>query len=423
MKVLRRPLFMTSNALTVSSQTRDALADQVVIGACNFLTNIMVGRSLVPDAFGLYILALNLLYLVKGLQEAIVAAPFGVHRQHRGGDDLVLYRGSNASLHVVTTGVVMVLVLLVGRVVETEEVGQAALMALVAIPFLLTREYLRRVSFAEFRSSLALSMDVVAGAVQVGAVALLWHQEWLTAFRVFTVMAAACGLGVIAWRSLAAYPMQVARSRLLADWRTDLQFGRWSGLTFLLGCSTPHLVPWLLATRADNVAVARYGAAFMIVGFANLWVLGVNNFLYPLAAKSYQAGGTRKLKQTLGRASLLFATLLGAFCLLLWLAGDLVLGPLLAYKYLHLKTTMTLLGVVVLCGALSMTAGSGLASMLRPQLNLPADAVALLGSLGLAIVLIPAHGEVGAASALVAGVGAGGLTRWAILIAVLRAWR
>ncbi|MEM8678882.1 MAG: hypothetical protein AAGF97_05925 [Planctomycetota bacterium] len=403
----------------LSRQTRLAVADQVVIGATNFATNILVGRALVPTAFGQYILALNLLYLIKGLQEALVAAPFAVHRQHRTGASLIAYRGSNAGLHAVTTAAftltVLLAVSLFRAMPETRELARVGMAVVLTVPCLLTREYCRRISFAEFRSSLAVIMDGVIGAVQLAMIFLLWHGQLMTPFRAFLVIGVSCAVGAIVWKWIARYEARLIPRRCWVDWQGDLRFGRWICLTFLLGCSTPYLMPWLLATLGDGVAVARYGAAFTIVGFANLFVLGVNNFFYPLAARSFKVGGARQLGRTLATAALVFSGGLGLFCLLLWTVGDPFLGLLFDDKYTQLRGTLTLLGVFVWGAALSMTAGIGLTCMFRPQLNLPADLIALGISWGLAWLFIPRYGETGAAAALAVGVAAGALVRGVIL--------
>ena len=62
-----------------------------------------------------------------------------------------------------------------------------------------------------------------------------------------------------------------------------------------------------------------------LVGPANLFVIGLSNFVIPKAGARVCRGRRAGLSEIMGATLLLFVVVLGTFCVATWFAGDLML--------------------------------------------------------------------------------------------------
>jgi O-antigen/teichoic acid export membrane protein len=85
-----------------------------------------------------------------------------------------------------------------------------------------------------------------------------------------------------------------------------------------------------------------------------------------------------------------------------------------------LGTTLVLLAIGLLAGALGMVAGNGIWAMDRPALNLTADVTCLLLTFGLGWMWIPTQFAEGAARAVMTGALAAAGVRWIIFSLLMR---
>ena len=195
---------------------------------------------------------------------------------------------------------------------------------------------------------------------------------------------------------------------------------RWALASQLLACTTPYIMPWVVAFTHSEAETGTLGACTTLVGLSNMFMMGLCNFLSPRAARAFAEGGLAELKSVLAKTAGLFAATLGSLCLGAFLLGEplavLVYGP----QFAGTGWIIGVLTLSVLANSMGVTAGNGLWAMERPQANFAADLTALGVVITATILLVPAFGPLGAAVATLAGTSTDAAVRLFILRQTMR---
>jgi O-antigen/teichoic acid export membrane protein len=236
------------------------------------------------------------------------------------------------------------------------------------------------------------------------------------------VMGGAAAAACAAWFVWARPPLRMAPGRIAADWRAHWAFGKWA-LAGQLASLGFYVLPWMLAGVHGKAAAGVLATCNTLVGLANLFVIGMGNFVGPKAAQALAEGGARALAGVMRTTLLLFVVVLGAFCAATWFAGDLMAWACFGSRYAGSGPLIAVLALATFTDALGLTASSGLWALDRPAANFAGDVVQLAATLALAIVLVAPLGAMGIAISLVAGRTAGAALRWFVLRGCLAADR
>ena len=161
-------------------------------------------------------------------------------------------------------------------------------------------------------------------------------------------------------------------------------------------------------------------ACYTLVGVANVYILGISNFLTPRAAHAFAEGGVDALRRVLYKTGLLYAGAIGSFFLIMSLAGGVLLSLLFGSDYARWGQVVTLLSASVLIKSFGVTAGQGLWAIERPRANVTADCVILVVTMGAAVLLVLPYGVLGCALATFGGTAAGATVRCVTLLRLLR---
>jgi O-antigen/teichoic acid export membrane protein len=242
----------------------------------------------------------------------------------------------------------------------------------------------------------------------------------LTVPIAFWVMAGACGVAAAGWFLTKPQKMVATWAAAYRDWWSNWAFSRWALASQLLGQTTAYIMPWALAAAWDEAATGVFGACNTLVGLANMFVLGLSNYLSPRAARAYAQGGLSELKQVLGTIIALFVVSLGLFAVASFFLGEWVAVLMYSEKYGEaLRGSGTIIGVLalgVVANSISMACGNGLWAMHRPAANFAADVCVMVAVVVGSVLLIPPLGPLGAAAAtLLAHVTAASVRGWTLL--------
>ena len=399
-----------------------SIFDQAVVSATNFATTLIIARLCDKADVGVYYLAWTLLLFIVAAQANLISVPYTMYFRRREGPSLASYSGSMLS-HQAFTSALAVAGLFGLGVFFSIGYGPPAMRSLCwvllcAAPFILLREYARRFLFAHLRLVIVIVMDVTSCSIQLASLLILSYFGLLTIPAVYAIMGAVSALALLIWLLANREPIRFQSSRFLPDWRENWNFGKWAMAGQLAGLAF-YVLPWLLAFAHGEAETGMFAAGNTLVGLANLFVIGLCNFLTPRSAQAFAREGAAGLGRVLGKASLVFVVSLGLFCLVATLFGNylalIVYGP----KYQGAGPLIAVLSLATLIDALGLTASNGLWAIDRPAANLPADIAQLIVTLSAALWLVFPLGPLGIAIALVLGRSAGASLRWIALRGLL----
>jgi O-antigen/teichoic acid export membrane protein len=411
----------------IASKSFASVFDQAVVSGTSFFTSVIIGRMCSLEDLGVYALALSVARFVGGVQSELVCSPYVVYSVHRRGEALATYVGSTLVHHLLLTALsVLSLLGLAGLL--TMGGGSPELLPVVwglvgSLPFLLLRDYLRRLSLAHLRMGVVLAVDVSVAVLQLGGLLLLGYCQLLSVSAAYIVWGTACGLACLGWFVVGGERLKVVPGQIRGDWRLNWSFSRWSLAGFLVGTTTPYFMPWILAAAHGEAATGVLAACSTLVNCVSTYVTGITNVVMPRAVSAFAQQGAEGLRVVLRRTVILFIFTVGAFCLFIFASGDWSVCLLYGNKYAGCGLVLALLALNALANSLSVTAGNGLWALDRPKANFLADVCALVVTWATLWSAIGPLGAVGAALALVAGAVSGAAVRAATLQRLLASYR
>jgi O-antigen/teichoic acid export membrane protein len=316
---------------TVFQTNSWGLVDQALLSGTNFVTMVLIARTLTPAAFGSFALLYTTLLFTNGLQSTVVTQPHNILGVSRSGSDYRRYTSSTAATQIL-------LAVLTGAVIVAAGVAAALAGASVA-PLLfalaaasvawMTQEFVRRVLYTEGRLAAAVVNDLVSYGGQTIAIAALWRLGHLTAAGARYALAATSALAVAlgVWQLRRSFIRAFAREDVRRNWT----FGKWLAGAFIAYWFSSQLYLYLAAIVLGTAASGTLKAALVVMGPLNVLLVFIDTTIPIVLARTLDSSGERamhaQLKQTIHWA----APLVGVYCL----AAGVFAGPLLRVFYGH----------------------------------------------------------------------------------------
>jgi O-antigen/teichoic acid export membrane protein len=381
-----------------------SVLDQAVVSGTSFTTSVLLGRYTSQSELGVYYLALSVIYFARGVQEQIVCAPYMIYCSRKQGAALPEYTGSSL-VHQCIVMMATVAVLLGALLVGCLPAGASTAFWLLtcATPLMLMREFARQMSFAQLDLKRATLLDIAAASLQLALLADLAATSRLTVTSTLAALATSSGLATVGWLATAKQRMVVRAAAAVRDWWHNWTFARWALASHLLACTTPYVMPWVVAFSHGEAQTGILGACSTLVGLSNTFLQGLCNFLSPRAAQAFSQGGLIELRSVLRKTALLFGLTLGGLAALAFLVGERAAVLLYGDGFAGTGPLIGVLSLSVLANSAGVVAGNGLWAMERPRANFLADLCSLAVVIAATFVLVPAYGALGAAIATLAG--------------------
>lgn len=409
-RILRGLRWATENKAIAS------LADQATVSAANFATSILLARFTNQSELGSYYLCMSVLFFSRGLQEQLVGGPLMVFLPRISQKERRTFVGS-VTLHFAILCLSLTAVaVMVGVLGAAPKGAQEVCFPLVfMLPLMLSREYAREVCFSDLKPQSAFRIDVLSSAIQLTLLVALGRAGMLSFQSACYVIAIAFGAPTLLWWLRNRASIEAKWPNVWDDWRHNFRFSRWTCISYLVGCSGPYVLPWVTNGVHGPDAAGAFGAASTLVGIANMFVLGMCNFLAPKAASAYHHGGRKALLQVVAGGMGLFVVVIGSLFLIALLAGE-VVSTLVYGEHFHgIGPVVAVLCFGQIANSLGMVAGNGLWAMERPKSGLAADIGAFVTTMAVAFVAIRPYGPFGAALATTIGISVGACIRIALL--------
>ncbi len=275
--------------------------DQALVSGVNFLTIILLARSLAPADFGYFVLAFTILQTAGTLQASLITRPHNVLGAVRHGREYADYSTTAATVQIGLAGALALVALAAAGLAYAAGFSQAVLFLALA-PALVAwqlQELGRRMLYTEGRLAAAFANDVVSYGGQAFALLLLWQLDLLTGARALLTLAAAFAVGalVVAWQLRSTLSGRLDRSALSANWH----FGKWLGVAEVGQWFSTQFYIYLAAAVIGAVASAALKASQTLLGPISVFLTFVTSYLPIVLARELEASGSirRKVRRSL----------------------------------------------------------------------------------------------------------------------------
>ena len=289
LKVVQRALAKVRGGRELSG-----LLDQALVSGSNFVTNVILARSLGVSGYGVFALSWVTVLFVASLQWAFIVSPMMSVGPKQQPPDRPRYYGA-VLVHEVgfaVAGGIAVLIALrfvfahhPGWVVH----GLGLPLAFATLAYLL-QDFIRRYFFSAHRSRLALVSDAISYLTQLPIILWMSRRPHFTASAALWVIAATSLVSFIVsafWFEPVRFKLDSIREVFVRHWKIS----RWLAPAAFMQWSSANLFAMAAPLYYGAAAAGILRAAQNIIGVAHIWFLGLDNVVSAEAARRMHKSG------------------------------------------------------------------------------------------------------------------------------------
>ena len=371
-----------------------AIADQGVVSLGNFLTTIILARSVSLQAYGVWTVIFGLILFLNVFHSSLITYPLSVLLASR--DDADMGQLVVASLALTALLVLPQALVLIG--VSYLIGGSAlALWASVALLFWQLQETTRRALMARLTFRTTLFTDAISYLGQAGVIWLLARNGKLSPEAGFAVIGLTCGVAAVV--QVIFLPVRVTAGIHLQDWaRSFWRTGHWVLGSNLVTNFSIQAVPWALFLFRAPADAAGFQAISNLVGVSHPIMLSLGSIVIPAAARAHAKDGLQAAR----RVALRHATQ-GGLLLLPYVAALLIFPRQLlglfygsSSPYVALDSALRLLTVLYALHYVSLSLKFLLNALEKNRPHFVVESFASLLLAGLVVPLVLWFGLLGA---------------------------
>jgi O-antigen/teichoic acid export membrane protein len=275
-----------------------ALADQAVVSAVNFLTNVMLARFMGLHEFGIFALAWMSVIFANNIQNSLIVAPMMSVGPKQEEKDRAHYFGAVFFQELVLVSFYFVLTFAVLSIFgnhfsHTELRHLAAPLAVAAFAYQ-TQDFIRRYFFVTRQSPRALADDILSYLTQVPLIFLLYKAGLLNSATALWVMAGTSIFGmVVGW--FWVEPIHFSWEWIKTISRRHWKISRWLAGSSLMGWTSSNLFIVAAPVYYGAAAAGVLKASQNLMGVANIWFLGLDNIVPAETARRLHEGGIHSM--------------------------------------------------------------------------------------------------------------------------------
>ena len=320
--VLSRPS-ISGRALAVLRRVTNgrevwAIADQALVSGTNFITNVIVARSLGIAQFGVFALAWMAMLFFYSMQMAMISAPMMSLGPKTPPADRRSYWGAvivqELFFAFASSALIFLGLHLVAILIHQPGLDRLTYPLCLATVAYLLQDFARRYFFTTRQSRRAFLNDAVSCLPQLPLIFFFLRLHLIGISGVLWIFAVTSLVGVglgLYWLEPVGFALRDIKKTATRHWR----FSRWIAPSWLLSWMSTNFIAVLAPVYYGPAAAGVLRASQNIVAVTHVWILGLDNAMPAEAAHRLQEGGISALSQYLRNMSLRWGGLTAGFAL------------------------------------------------------------------------------------------------------------
>ena len=280
------------------------------VSGANFIVGILLARYLGIEEFGRFSICWIVILFFSNIQYSLVTSPMLTIGPKKERSASVYYFGGAATIQILlivcSSLLTWTLLMLVAVFRPSWSVNELALPLAATTAAFQAQEFLRRYFFTIDRGATAITVDVVRYAGQVLAIVWLFSTATLGVGEVFWATAIVSTLSTLVGLPLVG-EIRWSKAKFLLATKRHWRFGKWTtGATFLQWTSSQFYYV-VAASMFGATIVGALRASHNLLGFVNVIMLGIDNYVAPKASRAYESSGPKLALKFIRQLSALFA--------------------------------------------------------------------------------------------------------------------
>ncbi|MGD0796093.1 MAG: hypothetical protein ABR910_00085 [Acidobacteriaceae bacterium] len=295
-----------------------AIADQALVSGTNFLTNVLVARSLGIAEFGVFALAWMAMLFFYSMQMALISAPMMSLGPKTPPADRRIYWGGvivqELLFALASAGLIFIGLHIIAILTHQPGLDRLTYPLCLATVVYLLQDFVRRYFFTTRQSRRAFLNDAVSCLPQLPLIFFFLRLHLIGISGVLWIFAVTSLVGV----GLGAYwlePVSVTFREIQATAARHWRISRWIAPSWLLSWMSTNFITILAPVYYGPAAAGALRASQNIVAVTHVWILGLDNVMPAEAAHRLHQSGIAALSRYLGNMSLRWGGLTAGFAL------------------------------------------------------------------------------------------------------------
>lgn len=324
-----------------SSQVRPlaySFTDHALAVTGSFLVNVVLARTTTKAEYGTFALCYSVYVFLTGLHNATILEPYTVYGSGRYrkyfSEYLRLMVRCNTVVGLFLTAILL-LAFLVLWVFAPQWTSRGLLGLALAVGFLLTGIFLRRVFYVQQQPGFAAAVSSIFFLTVAGALWLTVRTHLLDSFSAFMILAVGwtVAAAVLAGKLQFGKPAQGFLMLEPGYWRQHWHYTRWVVATAFVFQFATQGYYWLLAGFLSVREVGELRAIYLIVSPVEQAFVAISFVVLPALASHYAAGKMQDFLSLWKRYALVTIGMALSFAVAVRLVGRPVLHVLYAGKF------------------------------------------------------------------------------------------
>ncbi len=411
-----KPLVRQSEMLRTMSKVFLSLSDQVCISGARFVTTILFAGSNLAEQ-GYYAVSFGFLLVATCVLESFISAPFNLFFARGREFEQRMYRGSVmllVTLLAIATSLTFAFVWFIFPLFNASP-GEASPRVweglrgafgglAVAAPFIILREFARRVEIARLRVGYAFVIDAISAVLQILFVVALISQQATYASTVYLAIGLSSAIPALVWVAL-FYRGNVYRNQeLISQAFRHWDVARWPLFAQVVGLLHLQGTIWVIGLLLGTQKAGLFANCNHVLLMINPLALGACSFVTPLAVRTFASSGVTAVRKMILGFMLAIGGAMGLLTIIISVNSDWMLQ--MFYKdpsYQGLGMLMALLGANLMLSVMHMINDQGVWAIEHPRWLLTSTLIAACSTLFLSVPLVSYWGVYGGAVGLLVG--------------------
>lgn len=407
------PKFISKQSL---QQSTGVIFDQGLYSLTNFLTAVLLARSLSKEEYGIYVLALSLIISIMGIQRAIITVPYTVYSQKHRGGEFNTYTGSIFIHQIFLLIMFIACSLLFSKYFFLRE-GSTDNPAFILITFALAatgvlfRDFVRSYLLAQLSVRQSVIMGVSINIIQLLILAIFYLKDGLTIHKAFLIIGG-CSVPPSLYFFFRHSQIIVKSAGVLNDFSNNLKLGKWILGSSVISTLSSQAYPWLLAFFADKGSVAILGVTLSLANIFGPLLQGINSYVFPKMAFSRREGTLLSVISIMKKAVIVLSIIFAFWIICGALFGNYLLALIYSSKYAGYGSVLI---IVILSSFISAVTGplnSALDALERADISFKSLIAGLIVTVSIGVILVYQWGLYGAVVGMLLSNLANCLLRW-----------
>ena len=377
-----------------------SLVDQALISGVNFLTAVILARYMSPSDYGVYVLAFGVYLFVNNVHYALITTPMTVLGAPLEGDQLRSYLSSLGLIQIAFGGIATAALLILVAVLHHLSFGPVVLSTFLgtalAVFAFQGQAFFRRILFTRIRPEGALLNDFVSYGLQLIGIIALCKWSILSGRNAFFVIGITSAIAVIVGLWQCRKYLSLHFSSLGSVLHHNFNYGKWMLLGFLSQWVSSQVYIFIVAAFLSTAAVGIFDACLKILLVTNILLIGMDNFIVPVAAKKLETEGVAKMKEIISSVYIVGGVVMAIYCGIAAIFPETLLDLFYVRQYSGYGDIVMLFALLYFIAFFNRPPAMGLKALKKPEKIFHGNLIAATITLLSAIPLVKYYGIYGA---------------------------